>query len=346
VLTSLVAVSLAFLVWLYARTRDQEVLENVPLPVEISLPPGQADYYDLELTGPPQVPVSFRGAPSRIRELRGLLQRGALTVAVTLTIPEDRQNEGHYLDTVRVDVADIPSPPGVTPLIIEGRNRVPVTLHRLVECRLPVRLDPAPDEGVSQVTIEPATVLVRGPEEIVSRARSIPTQPYAVPASKTPLAGDETAPQSLFLVHELEGRSVRTTPSTVRVRFTLRPQQKVYELTDVPVQFLCPANFALRARFVDERAARILLRVTGPAQDEAPAVLAFIDLSGRKFEPGLYADEPVRLQLPKDFQLAQTPPRSAAFQLRAPSEPVKQEGPAPASPQENLVDDPDAPCTH
>ena len=44
-------------------------------------------------------------------------------------------------------------------------------------------------------------------------------------------------------------------------------------------------------------------------------MIAYIDLTAGKFEPGLYADEPVRLQFPPDFQLAQEPPRSAAFQL-------------------------------
>jgi hypothetical protein len=99
------------------------------------------------------------------------------------------------------------------------------------------------------------------------------------------------------------------------VRFTLRPRQKLYELTDVPVRFLCPANFALRPRFVAERAGKIAVRLRGPVTDAPPAVIAFVDLTTGKFEPGLYADEPVRLQLPRDFQLTQEAPRSAAFEL-------------------------------
>ena len=41
--SALVAVSLAFLVWLYMRSRDQEILDNVPVPVQISLAPNQQD---------------------------------------------------------------------------------------------------------------------------------------------------------------------------------------------------------------------------------------------------------------------------------------------------------------
>src|SRR5579884_4285063 len=100
-LSALVALSLAFLVWLYARTRDQEVLDNVPLPVQITLARGQADQYSLEVPEPCQVPVSFTGPPSRIKELRGRLQRGEMHVSITLTVPGEHQNQPRYTDTVR-----------------------------------------------------------------------------------------------------------------------------------------------------------------------------------------------------------------------------------------------------
>lgn len=317
-LSGLVALSLAFLVWLYARSRDQDILDQVPIPVQISLTPSQADHYDLEVTGPPQVPVTFSGPPSRIRELRALLHQGELRVELPLVVPEDRQQESLYHDTIRLDASDIHAPAGVTAMVVEGRNRIPVTLRRLVERRLPVRLDPAPDGRISRVSVEPATVLVRGPEEILDRVRSISTQPYSLPPGSDASAGQElVASGPVGLVAEVEGRPIRTTPPTVRVHLALRPQQKVYELAEVPVQFLCPANFPLRPQFVNERAGKIAVRLLGPSGEELPAVVAFIDLTGagRKFEAGLYADEPVRLQLPKDFQLAQEPPRSATFQL-------------------------------
>ncbi len=317
-ISSLVALSLAVLVWLYARSRDQEMLDNVPIPVQITLAPGQADHYDLELTGPAQILASFTGPPSRIRELRTWLRRGEMRVQVSLAVPEDRQNEGRYLDTVRIDAADLHPPPGVRALLVEERNRIPVTLRRLVERRLPVRLDHASEERVGQVTLDPAVVLVRGPEEILDRVRAIPTQPFSLPLHNEAASLKEVQTASLVpLVQELEGRPIRSTPSAVAVHLTLKPRQRVYELRDVPVQFLCPANFALRPRWQNERAGKICLRLTGPATEELPAVAAYIDLTAGKFEPGQYADEPLRLQLPKDFQLAQNPPRSATFWLLA-----------------------------
>jgi hypothetical protein len=315
-LSALVALSLAFLVWLYARSRDQEVLDNVPLPVQITLARGLADQYCLEIPEPCQVPVSFSGPPSRIKELRGLLQRGELHVNITLTVPEDHQRESHYLDTVRVEPGDIHAPPGVTPMVVEGRNRIPVTLHHLVERRLPVRFDYEGEDHIAHVSLEPATVLVRGPEEILDRTRAVPTQPYLIPARpEGPAAGEAINAGQVALVQELEGRPIRVSPAAVNVQVAVQPAKKVYEM-DLPVQFLCPANFGLRPRFDED--ARVSVTVEGPAADDPPPVLAYIDLSRRKFDAGLH-QEPVRLQLPKDCQLVQNAPRQLWFRLDAPS---------------------------
>jgi hypothetical protein len=324
--SSLVALSLALLVWLYMRSRDQEMLDNVVVPVQITLAAGQSEYYELDVTGPSQAIASFSGPPSRIRELRALLQRGELRVDVVFAVPADRQDDARYLDTVRVEASDIHPPAGVTTVLVEGRNRIPVTLNRLVERRLPVRLERASDVPIAQIQLEPAYAQVRGPQEILDRVREIPTQPCACPArSESLLSQEVVSVPAVPLVQQLEGRRIQAVPAAVSARLTLQPRQKVYEVTDVPVQFLCPANFPLRPLFSDERAGKISLRLLGPAGEEAPSVIVFVDLTGRKWEPGLY-EEPLRLQLPKDFQLAQNPPRQAAFQLVAPDSPLKPAG--------------------
>jgi hypothetical protein len=313
--SALVALSLAFLVWMYVRSRDQEILDNVMVPVQVLLSPGQAEQYELEVTGPSQVPASFMGPPSRIRELRGILQRGELRVDMIVAVPGDWPEESHYLDTVRVESSDLRLPAGVIANVLEGRNRIPITIHRMVDRRLPVRLEQAPGERIAQVTFEPASVLVHGPQDTLDRVRAIPTQPFPLSSrSRQPASQEMVTADSIPLVTAIEGRSIRTVPGTVTAHITFQPQQKVYELTEVPVQFLCPANFSLRPLFVDERAGKITLRIQGPPGEEAPAVHAFIDLSSRKWEPGLN-EEPLKLHLPKGFQLAQSPPRPVAFQL-------------------------------
>src|SRR3954465_7782904 len=133
ILSMLVALSLALLVWLYARSRDQEGLDNVPVPVEITLARQRGEPSALELPGRNLVPASCAGPPARIRELQGVLQRRELRVSLNLNVPDERLHESRYSDVIRVEPADVPPPPGVTVTLVEGRNRVPVTLHRLIE---------------------------------------------------------------------------------------------------------------------------------------------------------------------------------------------------------------------
>jgi hypothetical protein len=311
-----VAVVLGFLVWLYARSRDQEMLDNVPVPVTIVLAPNQADRYDLEVTGASQIMASFSGPPSRIRELRGIIQRGGLHVQTTLMVPEDRQNEARYLDTVRIDAADLRPPPGVRAIVAEGRNRIPVTLRQLVSRQMDVRLDYTPTEPASQVIVEPKSVTVRGPREVLDRARFVSTQPFTRPTrTDNGVREEQVMTSTVALVQEMEGRPIKTTPPHVAVRVTLRAKREIYELVDVPVHFLCPANFPLRPQWQDERSGKITFKLEGPAGEDTPAVTAFVDLTNGKFEPRLYADEPVRLQFPRQFQLAGPAPNSSTFRL-------------------------------
>jgi hypothetical protein len=315
-LSLLVATGLALLVWLYARSRDQEILDNVTLPVQISLPANQGDHYSLETTGVSQVVASFSGSPARIRELRGILQRNELSVSVVVTVPDERLTEGRYSDTVVVEAGDVHAPPGVTVLIADGRNRIPVTLHRLIARLLPVRLDYVGDNPAAAATaeIDPPTVMVRGPQELVERAAAVikttPTDLPVRPANALPFT---PAVGRVNLLPELEGRSVHVEPSkvTVRVRASSR---KVYELPEVPVHFLCPANFVLRPEYTGERAGRISLRIQGPVLEEAPKVFAFVDLTRGAYSTGLN-HEPLQLQLPKDFQLMDEVPRVFGFLL-------------------------------
>src|SRR4051812_30361893 len=126
ILSVLIALSLALLVWLYAKSRDQEILDNVPIPVKLAVTASQSDNYSLELGGNSQVYVSFTGSPARIRELRGVLQRNELQVALPVTVPDDRLHESRFAETLRVESADIPTTPGIKAMVIEGRNRIPI----------------------------------------------------------------------------------------------------------------------------------------------------------------------------------------------------------------------------
>jgi hypothetical protein len=308
-LSLVVALSLALLVWLYARSRDQEVLDNVPVPVQVTLASDQAEHYRLEINGPSHVMVTFTGSPLRIRELQSILQHNELQIPLTFSVPAEHLNDSRYSDSLLVEGSDIHTPPGVTAVVLEGRNHISLTLHRLVERRLSVRFDSVNDEAVGAVVVEPATVLVRGPQEVLERARTIATQPSELPG-RAPMSGSAIR---VPLVQELEGWPVQVVPNRVIARLPAQPR-KVYELAEVPVHFLCPLDFALRPKFFGERSGRISLRVRGPVRDEAPKVYAFVDLTRGGFPAGRY-HEMIQIQLPKDFELVQEPPRGVSFQL-------------------------------
>ncbi len=313
ILEALVALCLAFLVWLYIHSRARETLDQVAVPVAIHLPPAQQDQYLLEIPGKPRVTATFSGPASRIREMRHKLQRSQVKITAEYTIPSDRQNEAFWSDVFRVDPAQVPVPPGVTVELVEETRAIPLTVHRVIERSLPVKLEYTGEARVTQLKVEPAVVLVRGPKTLLDRAQAMSTLPYAFapPSDETsdPLVKDQAT-----LATELDGRPVQVAPSQITFRCKVAPRKRVYELRDVPVHFLCPTRFPWRPRFNEERHGKIVLRLVGPAGEDPPPVLAYVDLTKGTFGRGRNL-EPVRLQLPKDFQLADNNPLLVAFEL-------------------------------
>jgi hypothetical protein len=312
-LKSAVALCLAFLVWLYARSRHQETLDDVLVPVHVSVT--DVGRHEVEVSSPSRVLVSFSGPMSCIRELHSQLQRGEVSVNLTVNVPEEKQNESSYRDTVRIEPDDIPVPPGVVASVVEGRNSVLVTVHRLVERHLPVRLETVGDARVSQVKVEPASVLVRGPQDVLDQIRAIPTQAFALPPAPEAASSNEALMHGeVALAKEFDGRPIQCSPGIVSFSYRVHPRLRTYELTEIPVHFLCPPGFALRPRFKQPADSKVTVRVIGPANDEPPQVQAFVDLTQGPFEKGRNR-EPVRLQLPKDFQPATDVPRLVTFVL-------------------------------
>jgi hypothetical protein len=321
VLELLVSMCLAFLVWLYTHSRARTSIDHAQIPVQIQLAASQRDQYALELQGQPRLGVSFTGPSSRLRELRRKLHRGGVLVTATLYVPEDKQNEAVVTQTVQVSSSEVPVPPGVTAELAEEGLGIAVTLHKLTERTLPVRLDYAGDARVSQVQIDPAVVRVRGPKAILERAAFILTQPYSLPVSQEQSAsGDASLRDQVALVNELEGRPVQAEPGVVQFRCQVVPKHKIYEMKEIPVHFLCPIHFPWRPRFAGEKQSKVALRLLGPASEETPNVLAFVDLTSGTFARGRNL-EPLRLQLPKDFQMVHTTPL-INFYLEDPERPA------------------------
>jgi hypothetical protein len=315
ILTPVIAIGLAFLVWMYTRSRDEEILD-VRIPVEIAVATSQANDYELEIDGGTiNVPVSFMGSPSRIRELRSLLQHGEVVLRRSVTVPEEHQADAKYPDVVKLDTAGLNLPPGVRGVIAENEGRVRITMRKLIEKQMQVRLRHDGGRSLEKIICEPATVMVKGPKEVLDKDDYVDTMPYLVPQSAPATeAVVVDVPQRVAIAAEIDKRPVRVTPGEVAVRYTLLPSQRSYE-REVPVHFLCPLGFSFRPQFANERAGRVTIRVRGPATEQPPNITAYVDLTSRRFGAGLHAEEPIQVTLPPGFSLAQEPPRLSSFKL-------------------------------
>lgn len=309
-----VAVCLAFLVWLYTHSRAQHTIDRVQIPVQVELLAAQRDQFLLETSGPQHVLVSFSGPASRIREVRHKLQRGLIQAKASLTIPEDRLSEATFTETVRLDAAHVPTPPGVHAELAADQCTVALTVYRVSERTLPVKFDYTGDVRVTQLKLEPATVTVRGPKQVLDQATALQTQPQALTAPAE-TSDDSMVRGQVALPTELEGRSIQVTPRHVTYKCKVTPKQRIYELPRVPVRFLCPSNFPWRPRFASDKAGTVHLRLLGPTGEETPPVIAFVDLTGAQQLFRGRNLEPLRLQLPKDFTLVQSTPQVISFYL-------------------------------
>jgi ribosomal protein L11 len=309
----LVSVCLACLVWLYTHNRTRNSIDQVPVPVQVQLASHQRDLFVLEMPETSTVLVSFTGSQARIREVRRKLQRGLLKANLTATIPDAKKTEAMFTETLQVDEDAIAAPAGVKVEIAQGS--VAVTVHRLTERTLPVKLEVTGDAHVSHIKIEPASVLVRGPKAVLDHASYLPTKPYAVQVNlEAQSAAATEVRDQVPLVTELDGRPIVANPANVQVRFKAAPRLRIYELAEIPIHFLCPKDSPWRPRFGSDKDSKVTLKLIGPATEQAPPVSAFVDLTSGNLARGRNLS-PLRLQLPKDFQLVEPATPLATFYL-------------------------------
>lgn len=309
----LVSACLACLVWLYTHNRTRTTIDQVPVPVQVQLAAHQRDLFILDMPESSSVLVSFAGTQARIREVRRKLQRGLLKANVTLTIPEAKKTEAMFTQTLQIDEDAVAAPAGVKVEIAQGS--IEVTVQRLSERTLPVKLECTGDAVVSQLKIEPASVLVRGPKAVLDHASYLPTKPYAVQINlEAQSASAAEVRDQAALVTELDGRPIVANPASVQFRFLAAPKLRTYDLTDIPINFLCPKDSPWRPRFGSDKDSKVTLRLIGPAIEQMPPVSAFVDLTSGNLARGRNLS-PLRLQLPQDFQLVEPATPLATFYL-------------------------------
>lgn len=322
VITPIIALGLAFLVWVYLRSRDQEV-QTYPLPLEISVAVQQADHYVFETKPTDKVRVKFFGLPSRLREVKNMVEQDELKLRRVIRVPLEIEqlNQSEYQEAVQLDTSSLVNLPlGVHAEIATADGRIGIKLKRMIEKTMQLRLLPAPGNDHYELDpprLEPATVKVIGPQDLLENQTQIlleAWQPKRLPLGTnfTP----EDISETLKIPDKIKNTSVTVIPEFVQVRTRLKPALHVYELNDVPVFFLCPAKFPYRPVFsLEQHGILKQLKVRGPL-NKTPEVRAYVDLTKIvNPKPVVYTDEPILLDLPDGYQLASDPPKISAFKL-------------------------------
>lgn len=321
IMTPIIALGLAFLVWVYIRSRDQEV-QSYQIPVEVSLDPQHQDRYSfLSKLDNLTVRVKFFGLPSRLREVKELVEARSLVLRRIVRVPieVDQRQDDEYTETFQLDATSLSLPLGVHSDINPVEGRLQVKLQRMMERTvglLPMVTTGSEQYVVDNIRLEPATVKVFGPKSVVDQLTQLPLETWQprLPGGLT--MTEEDVSGTIRLPTKIKQDMVRITPDKVEIKARLKPALRVYELTDVPISFLCPASFPYRPLFTADRQGTIpVLKIRGPL-NRSPEVRAYIDLTTRtNLKPGQYPDEVILIDLPNGYYLAQDPPRLSAFKL-------------------------------
>jgi hypothetical protein len=322
VITPIIALGLAFLVWVYLRSRDQEV-QTYPLPLEISVAVGQSDRFVFETKPVDKVRVRFFGLPSRLREVKNMVEQDELRIRHIVKVPIEieRLGESNYKEGLQLDTSSLLNLPlGVHAEIAPADGRVAISLKRIVEKTLQLRLLPVQGNDQYELDpprLEPGTVKVTGPKDVLENQTQILMegwQPKRLPLGTNFPPEDVT--ETLKIPDKIGTTTITVEPTFVKVRTRIKPALHVYEMSDVPVFFLCPARFPYRPAFtLEQHGVLKQLKIRGPL-NKTPEVRAYVDLSRLvNPKPVVYTDEPIMVDLPDGYQLVGEQPKISAFKL-------------------------------
>lgn len=199
-----VAISVAIIMWYSVSIRDR-----IEAQVEVSI-----NYYDI----PPNLVVT-NGLVSKITvRIKG-------PEALLRSMPRERLTEAISLASIKKGVTIVPLPSEIISPALRAFEiidiqppRIVITADTVMERSVPVRtIVDSPLRGgaltVENVSVSPATVILRGPEEVVSAISNVP---LTIPLD--PKAAGTTVQQTM----PLDTPSlVTSSPSSVRVRYTI-----------------------------------------------------------------------------------------------------------------------------
>jgi len=269
-------------------TPTEKTIERVP--VRLAVVPSSVAVIKEEVR---EVTVRLSGPRDAVRDLDapGLVAEVSLEGAQ----PPARGTEVTTVFLRRENIRQLTAAGAAVPLareieLLEVRPRaVPLTLDRVGSRTLPVEAvregTPAEDYEVSQVTVVPEQVTVRGPESVLKELKSIATVPVAVTGLR------ERLRRTVKLVEMVDAgpfRGVRIEPLQPMVDVVIAVSERRQEKTlpSLPVHVLVRPEVALNIRIELERRTVGPVTFVGPRSHmehfEAEDVTAFLllDITG------------------------------------------------------------------
>jgi YbbR domain-containing protein len=290
------SVALAVLLWLMVSSERAAVERGVRVPLELQNLPT-----NLEIVDPPQesVDVRIRGAA----DLLGRLVPGDLVATVDLGSAQPGRRLFH-ISPERVKAPFAVEVTQITPSSVAIRFEQSAT--RVVPIQPSVEGEPAAGFIVGEITAEPRTVEIVGPESVLRRVEEAITEPLWVGAA------DSTVRSTAVLGVADQGvrlKSIRSAMITVAI--VAAPEAR--ELQNVPVRLrnLAPG---LNAR-VTPPTVNVRVRGSKAAVEKikATSVVAYVNLDGiAEGDYGL----PVRLEQTKDVGIDQLDPTIVSIHVQ------------------------------
>jgi YbbR domain-containing protein len=271
-----VSVAFAVLLWSMVSSQRAAVERGLRIPLELQNLPAS-----LEMVEPPQesVDVRVRGAA----DLLGRLAPGDLVATVDLSTAQP----GRRLFQISPDRVKAPfavEVTQVTPASVAIRFEQSAT--RVVPVQPSLEGEPAPGFIVGEITAEPRTVEVAGPESLLRRVTEAISEPLWIGSAKSEVQANVTlgvADPGVRL------KSVRS----ALVKVAIVPAPEARQLSNVPVRI---RNLAAGlSALVTPPTVSVRVRGTKSAIDKLSeaSVVAYVDLEG--IREGFYG-LPVRLE--------------------------------------------------
>jgi YbbR domain-containing protein len=293
----MVALTLATLLWL-SVAGEHTVERIIRVPLEFRNIPAS-----LEVVGDPpaNVDVRLRGSSALLSKL----EPGEVVAVLDLRQARPGSRIFHVRnEEVRspfgVEVTQVV--PGTLGIELErsGRRRIPIVAH--------IEGEPAPGYSVGQVTAEPSTVDVVGPESRVKKLANATTEPVSV-------AGMKESVRDVVAVGLLDSAVRLVEPQNVTVIVDVLPAPVERELRDVPVRAR-NLERGLRAPQISPSEVRVTIRgrrdvLAGVRPD---AIEAFVDLAG--LGPGHY-NLRVQFDPSQQFGISEVSPVDVTVSVRA-----------------------------